>query len=125
VTLRARAPGYFKSALAQTLTKAPECTAYYHMSYATKLVRTSVSLDTGTLEVLDDLAKRWAVSKAEVMRHAIRKIKETADEEDQRPSPLQALEWLQNGAGLSVAEGDEFKANVEAERQAKRYWWES
>ncbi len=95
------------------------------MSYAMTLVRTSVSLDTGTLSVLDELAKRWSVSKAEVMRRAIRKIKETADEEDQRPSPLQALEWLQNGAGLSVAEAEEFKANVEAERQAKRYWWEA
>lgn len=37
---------------------------------------------------------------------------------------FQALEWLQNGAGLSVAEGSDFKAKVEAERQAKRYWWE-
>ena len=95
------------------------------MHYSTPLVRTSVSLDTGTLEVLDSLAKRWSVSKAEVMRRAIRKVKEEADAEDQRPSPLQALEWLQNGAGLNVAEGAEFKANIEAERQAKRYWWES
>ena len=95
------------------------------MSYATALVRTSVSLDTDTLTNLDSLAKRWSVSKAEVMRRAIRKIKAEADAEDQRPSPLQALEWLQNGAGLSVAESAEFKANIEAERQAKRYWWES
>jgi Arc/MetJ-type ribon-helix-helix transcriptional regulator len=95
------------------------------MSYGTTLVRTSVSLDTGTLGVLDELAKRWSVSKAEVMRRAIRMIKEAADEEDQRPSPLQALQWLQSGAGLSMAEGEEFKANINAERQAKRYWWES
>jgi hypothetical protein len=95
------------------------------MSYAATLVRTSVSLDTVTLGVLDELAKRWSVSKAEVMRRAIRMIKEAADEEDHRPSPLQALEWLQNGAGLSMAEGEEFKANINAERQSKRYWWES
>ena len=95
------------------------------MSYATTLVRTSVSLDTGTLSVLDGLAKRWSVSKAEVMRRAIRKAKEQVDAEDKLPSPLQALEWLQNGAGLSVAEGKEFKADIDAERQAKRYWWES
>ena len=95
------------------------------MSYAMKLVRTSMSLDTGTLGALDSLAKRWSVSKAEVMRRAIRKIKEEADAEDLRPSPLQALEWLQNGAGLSVAEGGEFKSDIEAERLAKRYWWES
>lgn len=95
------------------------------MNYATTLVRTSVSLDTDTLANLDNLAKRWSVSKAEVMRRAIRKVKTEADAEDQRPSPLQALEWLQNGEGLSVAEGAEFKASIEAERLAKRYWWES
>ncbi|MES2440965.1 MAG: ribbon-helix-helix protein, CopG family [Verrucomicrobiota bacterium] len=95
------------------------------MSYATSLVRTSVSLDTGTLNVLDELAKRWSISKAEVMRRSIRKLKEEADAEDRLPSPLQALEWLQNGAGLSVAEGENFRADIEAERQAKRCWWES
>ena len=94
------------------------------MDYSTPLVRTSMSLDTGTLGVLDSLAKRWAISKAEVMRRAVRKLKEEVESEDKRPSPLQAMEWLQGGAGLSVAEGAEFKANIEAERQAKRYWWE-
>jgi hypothetical protein len=59
------------------------------------------------------------------MRRAIRKMKEEVEAEDKRPSPLQALEWLQSGAGLSLAEGAEFKANLEEERQAKRYWWES
>ena len=95
------------------------------MNYATSLVRTSVSLDTGTLSVLDELAKRWSISKAEVMRRSIRKLKEEADAEDKRPSPLQALEWLQNGAGLNVAEGGKFKEDIEAERQGKRYWWDS
>jgi predicted transcriptional regulator len=94
------------------------------MSDATTLVRTSVSLDTGTLGVLDELAKRWDVSKAEVMRRAIRRVREDVEAEDQRPSPLQAMEWLQSGAGLSVAEGAEFKADIQAERVAKRYWWE-
>ena len=94
------------------------------MSDATTLVRTSVSLDTGTLGVLDELAKRWDVSKAEVMRRAIRRLREDVEAEDQRPSPLQAMEWLQSGAGLSVAEGAEFKADIQAERVAKRYWCE-
>jgi predicted DNA-binding protein len=94
------------------------------MNYSTTLVRTSMSLDTGTLGVLDSLSKRWAVSKAEVMRRAIRRMKEEVDAEDMRPSPLQALEWLQGGAGLTLHEGEDFKANIEAERAAKRYWWE-
>jgi predicted transcriptional regulator len=95
------------------------------MSYAKPLVRTSVSLDTGTLDVLDSLAKRWSVSKAEVMRRAIRKMKDEVDAEDMRPNPLQALEWLQNGAGLTLKEGEDFKTDIATERQAKRYWWQS
>ena len=94
------------------------------MSYGGQLVRTSVSLDAGTLETMDSLAKRWSVSKAEVMRRAIRRVQQDVEDEDKRPSPLQAMEWLQNGAGLTVAEGAQAKANVQAERQAKRYWWE-
>lgn len=95
------------------------------MNYSTTLVRTSMSLDTGTLGVLDSLAKRWEVSKAEVMRRAIRRMQEEVEAEDKRPTPLQALEWLQSGAGLSVAESAEFKEQIAGERQAKRYWWES
>ena len=58
------------------------------------------------------------------MRRAIRKAKEDADGEDQRPSPLQAMEWLQTGGGLTLEEGTEFKAAIHAERRAKRRWWE-
>lgn len=92
------------------------------MSYS--LVRTSVSLDTGTLGILEQLARKWAVSKAEVMRRALRSAKEEADRQDQIPSPLQALEWLQAGGGITLEESADFKSGVQAERQAKRYWWE-
>lgn len=95
------------------------------MSYAHKFVRTSVSLDSGTLETLEILSKRWGTSKAEIMRRAIRKLKEEADADDKRPSPIEALNWLQNGAGLTVQEGKAFKDAIEAERAAKHYWWES
>jgi hypothetical protein len=95
------------------------------MSDASRLIRTSVSLDTGTLHILDELAKRWSISKAEVMRRSINNLKKMADAEDCRPSPLQALDWLQSGGGLSVADGEEFRTAIGIERQAKRYWWES
>ncbi len=96
----------------------------YHMNYANPLKRTSMALDAGTLSALDSLAKRHAVSKAEVMRQAIRKLRLEAEAEDRRPSPLTALDWLQDGGGLSLAEGAEFKADIRAEREAKRMWWE-
>ncbi len=91
------------------------------MSYS--LVRTSVSLDKGTLGILGHLATKWSVSKAEVMRRALRKAMEEADLEDRRPSPLEALAWLQGGGGLTGEEGARFKEAIQAERQAERYWW--
>lgn len=108
----------------RTLTNQTEYHMNYHMDYTNQSVRTSMSLDTGTLGILAKLAKRWSVSKAEVMRRAVRRLDEEAAAEDSRPSPLQALKWLQDGGGLKVAEGEEFKAAIQAERQAKRYWWE-
>ena len=84
-----------------------------------------MSLDTGTLESLAALAKRSGISKAEVVRRAIRKMKEEAVNDAKRPSPLRALEWLQGDTGLTVADGADFKADIEAERSAKRYGWES
>ena len=84
-----------------------------------------MSLDQWTVHALDDLAKRWNVSKAEVLRRAVKKIKEEADREAAQPKPLEALDWLQDGGGLTVQEAADFKKEVQAERDAKQYWWES
>ena len=89
------------------------------------LTRTSMALDQGTLKALQDLANQWGISKAEVMRRAVRKAKEDADREAKQPAPLQALDWLQSGGGLSVREANVLREEVKAERQAKRYWWEA
>ena len=93
------------------------------MSYS--LTRTSMSLDQITIQALDTLSKRWNISKAEVVRRAVKSLKAQADEEERLPSPLEALDWLQNGGGLVAEEAAEFRAKVKAEREAKRYWWES
>ena len=93
------------------------------MSYS--LTRTSMSLDKITIQALDTLSKRWNISKAEVVRRAVKSLKAQADEEERLPSPLEALDWLQNGGGLVAEEAAEFRAEVKAEREAKRYWWES
>ena len=96
----------------------------YSMSYTYTLKRTSMALDVTTLKTLADLAKRWSVSKAEVRRQAIRQAKEAADRESNLPQPLQALDWLQEGGGLTVNEAEAFRAEVSAEREAKVHWWE-
>jgi predicted transcriptional regulator len=95
----------------------------YHMSYT--LTRTSMALDGGTLLALSQLAERWGVSKAEVMRRAVRRAKEEAEREAAQPAPLEALEWLQEGGGLSIQEAEAFRKEVQSERLAKKYWWEA
>lgn len=84
-----------------------------------------MALDGWTLDALKELAERWGVSKAEVMRRAVKQAKAEADRQAALPEPLQALEWLQSGGGLTVREAEAFREDVQAERQAKRYWWEA
>ena len=93
------------------------------MSYA--LSRTSMSLDGFTLKAMETLAKKWGVSKSEVVRRAVSQLKAKADLQEQVPEPLEALDWLQKGGGLTVEEAAEFREEVQAERDARRYWWES
>lgn len=94
------------------------------MSYAVNLKRTSMALDGNTLKALADLAELWSVSKAEVMRRAVRQAKVEAERESALPKPLSALDWLQSGGGLTVKESEAFRKKVRAEREAKRHWWE-
>jgi hypothetical protein len=92
------------------------------MSYA--LTRTSMALDGFTIRAMEDLSRKWSISKAEVVRRAVRQLKEKADQEERLPSPLEALEWLQSGGGLVAEDAARFRAEVEEERKARRYWWE-
>ena len=94
------------------------------MAYAATMSRTSMTLDSLTLGLLDLLAKKWRVSKAEVMRRAIKRIKEEDDLKENQPNPLQALDWLQEGGGLTLQEAEAFREEMQAERLAKRFWWQ-
>jgi hypothetical protein len=98
---------------------------HYHMNdINSKLTRTSMALDVGTIRALDDLSERLHTSKADIIRRAVREMKERADRQAAAPSPLEALDWLQNGGGLPANEAEEFRGSMVAERHAKRYWWE-
>jgi Arc/MetJ-type ribon-helix-helix transcriptional regulator len=105
------------------LTVIPHYRIDYHMSYA--MHRTSMSLDGFTLKAMEALAKKWGTSKSDVVRQAVRNLKLQADAEDNKPTPLEALDWLQNGGGLSENEAETFRAAVMEERAARKYWWES
>jgi hypothetical protein len=97
----------------------------YHMSNETyKLTRTSMALDGWTIRALDELSERLHTSKAEVIRRAVREMKDRSDREEAAPKPLEALDWLQAGGGLVAEEAAEYRATMVAERNAKKYWWE-
>lgn len=95
----------------------------YHMSYS--LTRTSMALDDFTIQALKDLSERWNISKAEVIRRAVRQLKQQAEKEDQKPSPLEALQWLQQGGGLVAEEAEAFRTEIKEGREVRSYWWES
>jgi hypothetical protein len=105
------------------LVKAGHVVICYHMTYT--LTRTSMALDGWTLRALKELAAKWDVSKAEVMRRAVKRAKEDADREAALPKPLEALDWLHDGGGLTVKEAAAHREQVRAERLAKKYWWEA
>jgi Arc/MetJ-type ribon-helix-helix transcriptional regulator len=84
-----------------------------------------MALDAWTTQALKELSEKWSISKAEVIRRAVRQLKEKADQEDQAMDPLQALTWLQQGGGLVAEDAEQFRADVKAEREERKYWWES
>lgn len=86
--------------------------------------RTSMSLDSETLDSLSSLADKWNTSKSEVIRRAVRNAKEGEALATARMTPVEALEWIRAGNGLNEEEADRFTKEVAAERNAKVYWWE-
>lgn len=93
------------------------------MNYSPQLKRTSMSLDTATLENLAELASRWGISKSEVVRRAVRKTKADSDTELSKPSPLEALRWLRKN-GISPEQAGSMREEMKVERSSTRYWWE-
>lgn len=80
-------------------------------SMAVMTIKSTYSLDVGTVRTLEGLARRWNVSKSEALRRAIR------SEAERQPSPadasLQALRALQKSVaarGVDL-EGWEHQAN--------------
>ncbi len=94
------------------------------MKYTSVLKRTSMSLDTTTLDLMQELSTKWNVSKSEVIRRAVKKAQEDDIIRTVRMSPVEALEWIRDGGGLNESEAKFLRDEVAAERAAKKYWWE-
>jgi Arc/MetJ-type ribon-helix-helix transcriptional regulator len=84
-----------------------------------------MALDAWTIQALKELSEKWNISKAEVLRRAVRQLKEKADAEEQIVSPLEALEWLQQGGGLVAEDAEAFRTEMLANRDARKPWWDS
>jgi predicted transcriptional regulator len=115
---------YSNFAKAAILTFAGSYLIGYHMA-ATTHKRTSMSLDPGTLGDLDELAKHWAISKSEVMRRAIRQLRENLKSQPEALTPLEALDRLQNGEGISSEVAEKWMKEVRDERNAWRDPWKN
>ncbi len=61
---------------------------------------------------IDNLARRWDVSKSEVLRRAVR----IADEQSAGAERVEALRRLQSSAGLSRADVESWVADIRADR---------
>jgi Arc/MetJ-type ribon-helix-helix transcriptional regulator len=77
-------------------------------------IKSTYSLDPSTVQDLERLARRYGTSKSEVLRRAVRAL--VQQEPDPAAQSLQALNELQNKAGLSEARAREWAAQVRDER---------
>jgi hypothetical protein len=82
---------------------------------ATQTVKTTYALDVETVRSLDDLARRWNVSKSEALRRAIRAASVPTPGEGL--TPIQALDRLQRSLALTPRGAARWAAAARAERK--------
>lgn len=79
-------------------------------------IKSTYSLDPGTVRALERLALRFGTSKSEVLRRAVRVL--ASQEAEPEANGLQALEALQTSLGLSEQGSRDWAARVQEERAA-------
>ena len=85
---------------------------------ATMTIKSTYSLDVESVRALETLARRWQVSKSEVLRRAIKKA---AEEDASRVGgPLAALDELQTMVRERRVDLTEWERDLAAERLARR-----
>jgi len=78
-------------------------------------IRSTYALDPETVRTLENLAKRWGVSKSEALRRSIRA---SAATRPRTGAALQALDDLQRSLGLSNAAASRWINRTREERVA-------
>ena len=84
-------------------------------SMATMTVKSTYALDIETARTLEDMARRWGVSKSEALRRAIRAAKRGPAG---APKALTALDALQRLLSLKTQTAARRERQVRAERRA-------
>jgi len=84
---------------------------------ATHTVKTTYALDVETVRTLEDLARRWNVSKSEALRRAIRASSTQALPE--HLTATQALDRVQRSLALTARSAAGWAAAVRAERRER------
>ena len=90
---------------------------------ATMTIKSTYSLDVETARALETLARRWKVSKSEVLRRAIRAA--AAEDATRESGPLAALDRLQTSVRERRVDMERWKKEVDAERRAWPDRWSS
>lgn len=79
-------------------------------------IKATYSLDPETVRVLDQVSRRWGVSKSEALRRAIlASAKLPSEDVNDR---LAALDRAQKAFGLDAAAADAWVREIRAERRA-------
>jgi hypothetical protein len=83
---------------------------------AVTTVKTTYALDVSTVATLDEIARRWGVSKSEALRRAIRAAAQSGPHPE--GDPLKALQALQGSLRLSPARARAWIGRIRNERRA-------
>ncbi len=84
---------------------------------ATLTIKTTYALDVETVRALEDLARRWNVSRSEALRRAIR-ASALPVRPGAPPESLRALDRLQRSLRLGAAAAEGWAGRARAERRA-------
>jgi hypothetical protein len=79
-------------------------------------IKSTYSLDPETVDLLEQMAREWDVSKSEALRRAIR----AAAASPGGARPADALDQLQAHVGLRPAEAKRWAQQVRAERKSRQ-----
>lgn len=96
--------------------KAAEHSGVYAKSMAIPKIKGTYSLDVETVRRLEEVARRWGVSKSEALRRA---IDSAAGQQDvSAPRPLAVFRELTRSLALTEEQARDWVASVRSERKA-------